>query len=204
MIQNSCKVIGLTGGIATGKSTVTNILLENGFKVIDADKIAREVVEIGKPAYNKIVQVFGDDIVDLNGNIDRAKLGKLVFDNDNARMILNKIVHPRIFDEIKKRIEMLSKGNKVIFVDVPLLIEELDNSKRYGLEYDEIWLVYVAQDTQIERLIKRDNISYEDAYKRVIAQMPIELKKNFADVVIENSEGIKDLRNKVKKLINSL
>jgi dephospho-CoA kinase len=204
MIQNSCKVIGLTGGIATGKSTVTNILLENGFKVIDADKIAREVVEIGKPAYNEIVQVFGDDIVDLNGNIDRAKLGKLVFDNDNVRMILNKIVHPRIFDEIKKRIEMLSKGNKVIFVDVPLLIEELDSSKRYGLEYDEIWLVYVAQDTQIERLIKRDNISYEDAYKRVIAQMPIELKKNFVDIVIENNEGIKDLRNKVKKLINSL
>lgn len=202
MKQNKCIVIGLTGGISTGKSTVTKIIIENGFKVIDADKIAREVVEIGKPAYEDIVRVFGEEILDKNFNIDRKKLGSIIFNNKEYRMKLNAIVHPRVFQTMREKLMDYSIENAVVFLDIPLLIEEMDIINGYGITFDEIWVVYTKENIQIERLMDRDNISYQDAYKKIKSQMPIEQKIKYANRIIDNNNGLNELVVQVKKLLN--
>ena len=202
MKQNKCIVIGLTGGISTGKSTVTKIIIENGFKVIDADKIAREVVEIGKPAYEDIVRVFGEEILDKNLNIDRKKLGSIIFSNKEYRMKLNAIVHPRVFQTMREKLKDYSIENAVVFLDIPLLIEEMDIINGYGINFDEIWVVYTKEKIQIERLMDRDNISYQDAYKKIKSQMPIEQKIEYANRIIDNNNGLNELAVQVKKLLN--
>ena len=202
MKQNKCIVIGLTGGISTGKSTVTKIIIENGFKVIDADKIAREVVEIGKPAYEDIVRVFGEEILDKNLNIDRKKLGSIIFSNKEYRMKLNAIVHPRVFETMREKLKDYSIENAVVFLDIPLLIEEMDIINGYGINFDEIWVVYTKEKIQIERLMDRDNISYQDAYKKIKSQMPIEQKTEYANRIIDNNNGLNELAVQVKKLLN--
>ena len=163
MKPNDCKVIGITGGIASGKSTVTDILIAEDFKVIDADKIANEVVQIGKPAYVEIVKTFGTEILELDLNINRKKLGQLVFNDSTPLKKLNTIVHPRIFEEIVYSIDKYCKNESVIFLDVPLLIEELDNFKSYDVNLDEIWLVYIEREEQLKRLMNRDKFNYEEA-----------------------------------------
>ena len=202
MKQNKCIVVGLTGGISTGKSTVTNIIIEDGFKVIDADKIAREVVEIGKPAYEDIVRVFGEEILDKNLNIDRKKLGSIIFSNKEYRMKLNAIVHPRVFQTMREKLKDYSIENAVVFLDIPLLIEEMDIINGYGINFDEIWVVYTKEKIQIERLMDRDNISYQDAYKKIKSQMPIEQKTEYANRIIDNNNGLNELVVQVKKLLN--
>ena len=203
MIQNRPKVIGLTGGIATGKSTVSKILQEKGLPVIDADIIARQVVEVGQFAYKDIVDSFGECILNEDSSINRQKLGEAIFNNMDRRLLLNRIVHPRIMEEIKKKIEELSRNSDVIFLDIPLLIEEKKNIISSGVEINEIWLVYTSEDIQIERLMKRDNIDYLSALKRIKAQMPIEDKKKLADVVIDNTKDIKYLIDMIKLLISA-
>jgi dephospho-CoA kinase len=203
MIQNKPKIIGLTGGIATGKSTVSKLLQEKGLPVIDADVLARQVVEVGKPAYRDIVTNFGEHILNDDGNIDRQKLGTIIFDSMEHRILLNKIVHPRVMEEIKKRIKELSIISNVIFLDVPLLIEEKDNISSYGIEIDEIWLVYTSYDIQIERLMKREGIDYHNALKRIKSQMSIDKKKKFADIVINNSKDIEHLSKSIDLLISA-
>ena len=202
MKQNKCIVVGLTGGISTGKSTVTNIIIEDGFKVIDADKIAREVVEIGKPAYEDIVRVFGEEILDKNLNIDRKKLGSIIFSNKEYRMKLNAIVHPRVFQTMREKLKDYSIENAVVFLDIPLLIEEMNIINGYGINFDEIWVVYTKEKIQIERLMDRDNISYQDAYKKIKSQMPIEQKTEYANRIIDNNNGLNELAVQVKKLLN--
>lgn len=202
MKQNKCIVIGLTGGISTGKSTVTNIIIEYGFKVIDADKIAREVVEIGKPAYEDIVRVFGEEILDKNLNIDRKKLGSIIFNNKEYRIKLNAIVHPRVFQTMREKLKDYSIDNAVVFLDIPLLIEEMETINSYGITFDEIWVVYTKEKIQIERLMDRDNISYQDAYKKIKSQMPIEQKIEYANRIIDNNNGLNELVVQVKKLLN--
>ena len=202
MKQNKCIVVGLTGGISTGKSTVTNIIIEDGFKVIDADKIAREVVEIGKPAYEDIVRVFGEEILDKNLNIDRKKLGSIIFSNKEYRMKLNAIVHPRVFQTMREKLKDYSIENAVVFLDIPLLIEEMNIINGYGINFDEIWVVYTKEKIQIERLMDRDNISYQDAYKKIKSQMPIEQKTEYANRIIDNNNGLNELVVQVKKLLN--
>ncbi|WP_204260310.1 dephospho-CoA kinase [Caloranaerobacter azorensis] len=117
-------MIGLTGGIATGKSTVTRLLREFGYVVIDADKIAKEVVDVGKRAYLDIVKEFGEDILDENNRIDRKRLGEIIFKDEKKRRKLNQIVHPIVIQEMIDKIEQLSDDKDVIFLDIPLLIEE--------------------------------------------------------------------------------
>jgi len=201
MKRNSCKVIGITGGIASGKSTVTELLMKESFKVIDADKIAREVVEIGKPAYTEIVNTFGVEILESDLNINREKLGKLVFNDSNLIDKLNKIVHPRIFEEIVHLIDEYCKSESIIFIDVPLLIEELDNFKLYDVNIDEIWLVYIDREEQLKRLIKRDKYGYQEAIARINSQMSLEKKREYATVTIDNNSGINELIIQVKKLV---
>ncbi|NMB27813.1 MAG: dephospho-CoA kinase [Tissierellia bacterium] len=201
MIQSDFKVIGLTGGIATGKSTVANIIKGYGYKVIDADRIARDVVEMGKPAYKKIVKDFGEKILNKDKSLNRKKLGDIIFKDKSLREKLNNIVHPYVFKTIKGLIIEYSQSEKYIFVDVPLLIEEIDKFKEYGIYFDEIWLVYTDEEAQLNRLIKRDMLNEKEALKRIKAQMPIDLKREYATKIIDNRGNIKTLKKQMEKVI---
>ena len=200
MIQSDIRIIGLTGGIATGKSTVANIIKEYGYKVIDADKIARDVVKKDKPAYKKIVQNFGQEILSEDKSLNRKKLGGIIFRDELLRKKLNNIVHPYVFKAIKGLIIEYSQSEKYIFVDVPLLIEEIDKFKEYGIYFDEIWLVYTDKATQLDRLIKRDSINKEEGLKRIKAQMPIDLKREYATKIIDNRGSFEALKKQMEKV----
>src|SRR5699024_4215946 len=144
MIQNNCKIIGLTGGIASGKSTVSNILKDKGYKIIDADIIAREIIEINKPAYKDIINFFGDSIINKDKTINREELGNIVFSDSDSLKILNNITHPYIYKSMKEYIKKYCDKN-ILFLDIPLLFEEIDEIKKYSIGFDEIWLVYTDE-----------------------------------------------------------
>lgn len=203
MNQNRIKIIGITGGIATGKSTVSGIIVNMGYKVIDADKIAKDVVKIGKPGYQKIIDVFGKGILDENCNINRKKLGRLIFEDSILREKLNNIVHSFVLESIKDLINKY-RNESIIFVDVPLLIEEMDKLNEYEITFDEIWLVYVDESTQLDRLIKRDLISKDEAIKKIRAQIPIELKREYATRIIDNRKDLETLEEQVKNIVDKL
>lgn len=188
------KYIGITGSISTGKSTVTEYLLSKGLKVVDADKIAREVYDT-KEVFEKTVKAFGKDIL-KDGKIDRIKLGKKVFGNKEALYTLSTIVHPQILLNVKR--EALSYDDDVVFLDIPLLIEMIDEIRK-AINIDEIWVVYIPEELQIKRLMARDNISKDLALKKIRSQISIEEKKSVADVVIENTGTLKDLYDRVDR-----
>ena len=204
MKQNKCLLLGLTGGISTGKSTVSNILKNKGYKVIDADKIAKEVVEVSMPAYEEIVDYFGEDILLMDKTIDRKKLGKLIFNNINLREKLNSIVHPYVFRAIKENINYYCEKEKLVFLDIPLLFEQIELLKKHSIIFHEIWLVYTDEETQIERLMKRDTISRREAIAKIKAQMSIEEKKNRSSRIIDNSGIIEELYGQIDKLLEEL
>ncbi|MGB4314020.1 MAG: dephospho-CoA kinase, partial [bacterium] len=157
--EGKMRVIGLTGGIATGKSTVSRMLAEKGLPIVDADLIAREVVEPGKPAYREIVQTFGGEILQADGTLNRKLLGKLVFGDPARLQTLNQITHPRIREEIEGRLQALrDKGTELAVLDAPLLIEA-------NLQplVDEVWVVTCPRELQIKRLQERDNLSVPEA-----------------------------------------
>ncbi|SHM55984.1 dephospho-CoA kinase [Caldanaerovirga acetigignens] len=191
------RVIGLTGGIASGKSTVSKMLREKGAYIIDADEIAKEIVKPGKPAWEDIVRHFGKEILDESGNILRKKLAKIVFSDEKELSVLNRITHPRIVEEIKRQLEECKKRNeKIVVIDAALLLE-------IGLDVlvEEVWVVAVDEKTQIERLIKRENyISYAEAVERIRAQMPLEEKLKFATRIIDNSRDIEDTQKQVDEI----
>jgi len=177
------KVIGLTGGIASGKSFVATILESCGAVVVDADLLAREVVKPGEPAYRAIVETFGEGVVQQDGALDRKALGRIVFADSAARKVLEELTHPVIAERAAARIEReRSRGTPVVFYMVPLLIEAGLTSM-----VDEIWLVFVTREVQVERLMKRDTISQEEALRKMAAQMPLHEKAAYADVIIDNS-----------------
>lgn len=204
MTLNNCKIIGLTGGIATGKSTVSNLLIEKGYKLIDADKIAREVVEIDKPAYLKIVEEFGESILLEDKTIDRKALGNIIFNDNFFREKLNQITHPHIFKTIKLNIHKLCKEESIIFLDIPLLFEQFDLLKEYDIRFNEIVLVYVDEKTQIERLVNRDFISKEQAINKIRSQMPIVEKRSRSSKTIDNTGDIENLKKQVDILLLEL
>ncbi|SDZ32297.1 dephospho-CoA kinase [Proteiniborus ethanoligenes] len=204
MTQNKTKIIGLTGGIGTGKSTVSKIIQEKGFPVIDADLIAREVVNIGEPAYIETVKSFGETILRDDGSIDRKKLGSIVFNDTNLRHRLNSILHPQINKKMKEETFKYSLLYRVVFLDIPLLIEELENLNSSGLLFDEIWLVYADETTQLKRIIERDKTDLADAIRRINAQKSIEEKLKYADVVIYNTGSIKELIDNVNKALEEV
>lgn len=197
MSQN--KIIGLTGSISTGKTQVSNYLRDRGEKVIDADLIAREVVDLG-PVKEKIKEAFGNDIY-KDDELDRKALGEIVFRDKEKRQVLNEIEHPEIYrlilEEIKK-----SKGR--VFVDIPLLFESEELNKKYNLNFDEIWLVYVDKKEQIKRLMKRDDISEDFALEKINSQMSLEEKKKLADLVIDNSRDLEDTFRQVEENLKRL
>lgn len=179
-------VIGLTGGIASGKSTVSAMIKELGIVVIDADLEARHAVEPGEKAYEEIVRHFGQSILEENGAIDRPKLGAIVFNDEDKRKLLNSIVHPAVRERMaEKRKCAEAAGEPVIVMDIPLLFE----SKLTGL-VEKIILVYVDDAMQLQRLINRNELSEEEASARIRSQMPLRDKIELADAVIDNSGTI--------------
>ncbi|MDU2373845.1 MAG: dephospho-CoA kinase [Peptoniphilus harei] len=197
MSQN--KIIGLTGSISTGKTQVSNYLRDRGEKVIDADLIAREVVDLG-PVKEKIKEVFGDDIY-KDDELDRKALGEIVFRDKEKRQVLNEIEHPEIYRIILEEIKN-SKGR--VFVDIPLLFESQHLNEKYGLVFDEVWLVYVNRETQVKRLIKRDRISRGYALEKINSQMSVEDKKIMADVIIDNSGSLEETFKQVEENLKRL
>ena len=159
MKHTKCMIIGLTGGIASGKSTVSSILIEKGFRVIDSDKISREVVDIGEPAYEELVDYFGEVILNNDGRLNRQKLGDIVFTDEKLLQVLNSITHPYIFKELKEQIYDKCVEFNIIFVDIPLLFERYDEFITQGIIFDEIWLIYVDKETQLDRLMLRNNLN---------------------------------------------
>ncbi|HDR7736441.1 dephospho-CoA kinase [Bacillus cereus] len=190
-------VIGLTGGIASGKSTVSEMFRELSIPVIDADVIAREVVEQGKPAYNKIVEVFGAEVLQQDGELDRPRLGSIVFYNEEKRLQLNKIVHPAVREEMNRQKEMYIKEDmQAVVLDIPLLFE----SKLTSL-VDRVLVVAVKPHTQLERLMKRNNFSEEEATARIQSQMPLEEKVKNADEVINNDGTIMGTKTQLQVIL---
>jgi len=189
-------IIGLTGGIASGKSTVSSMLAEKGAVIIDADRIARELVQPGKPAWQEIVDWQGCSVLLENGTINREKLGRLVFNDVQARCKLNKIIHPKVREEMACRTEVVIRDNPkaVLVYDVPLLIES-------GMQdmVDLVVLVYVTPGIQLKRLQKRDNLLREEAKLRILSQMPLEDKKKYAFTVIDNSASVKNTARQVDR-----
>lgn len=205
MKPNNIKIIGLTGGIATGKSTVSEILKNNGYTVIDADIIAREVVRIGKPSYEKIKESFGNGVLLENKEIDRKKLGSIVFNDIYKLSLLNELTHPYIYEEILNQINKNKEKNRqIIFIDIPLLFEEEDKIKKSGIEFDQIWLVASDEDIQVQRLMKRDKISKEEAIKKINLQMNLKEKIDKSDLVIYNNSSKKELEVTVLKTLRRI
>lgn len=188
------KVLGVTGGSGSGKTVVCRILKEQGGKIIDADKITRKLQEPGQPVYNEIREYFGDDIIVADGTIDRRKLGKIVFAEREQRSVLNRIVHTRVSQEIKKRIETYRKQGDVPFavLDVPIPVEEgfFDTA-------DCIWAVVANDDLRIARLMKRMEIPEEEAQRRIAAQMTNREYEEIADVTILNETSVEELKKLV-------
>lgn len=192
--------IGLTGGIATGKSTVSNYIEELGWPVVDADLVAREVVQKGSEGLGEVVKAFGPEILTPDGTLDRAQMRKLVFKDRQKRQLLEGLLHPRIQRRTaQKRDELEASGYKVAVYDVPLLFE-----KNLQGQFDQTVLVYVAPELQRQRLMARDGISQDDADRLISSQMPIDQKRPLATRVIENSGTKKDLQAQVQELVQEI
>ncbi|HEK6564496.1 TPA: dephospho-CoA kinase [Staphylococcus aureus] len=190
------KVIGLTGGIASGKSTVSELLSVFGFKVVDADKAAREAVKKGSKGLAQVREVFGDEAIDENGEMNRRYMGDLVFNHPEKRLELNAIIHPIVRDIMEEeKQEYLKQGYNVI-MDIPLLFEnELENT------VDEVWVVYTSESIQMDRLMQRNNLSLEDAKARVYSQISIDKKSRMADHVIDNLGDKLELKQNLERLL---
>lgn len=185
-------VAGLTGGIASGKSTVSVFLEDAGAVIVDADRIARKVVQKGRPAWREIVDTFGPSILLPDGEINRILLGDIIFNDPARKQVLNRIVHPDVILETATRLAEIEKNqpDRVVILDVPLLIE---SGMDAGLS--DIIVVYVPESVQIQRLMQRDALTEEQALARIRSQMPIEEKKKRATIVIDNSGSRENTRN---------
>ncbi len=193
-------VVGLTGGIASGKSMVSDMLSALGALIIDTDKLSREVTLPGKPAWQEIVDRFGKEILDADSQINRKCLGQIVFADSQARAVLERITHPRIEAEVMAVINNAKwRGCASVVLDAPLLIEAGWQNK-----VDVVWVVFVDEQTQLDRLMLRDNISYEDAMARINAQLSLAEKLKYADVVIDNSASQEQTRKQVIRAWNTL
>jgi dephospho-CoA kinase len=189
------RVLGLTGGIGSGKSIVAQMFARLGAVVIDADQLAREVVEPGQPALQEIAATFGRDVLLPDGRLDRPKLAGIIFADAVARAKLDAITHPRIRTRIDELIKARRSGPGVLIVDIPLLYE---NKRTRSVE--KVIVVWVDPQTQLRRIRQRDGLSVEAARQRIAAQMPIEAKRARADHVIDNSGTKEDTRRQVEAI----
>lgn len=190
------KIIGLTGGIASGKSTVTRTLLDLGAIIIDSDELAHNIMKPYKPAWKDIVKIFGTEILNHDETINRDRLGQIVFNDPDKLRELNQITHWRIAERYKEDLRLIrkEKPEAIVVMEIPLLYET--HAERIC---DEVWVVWVDRETQMERLMKRDGISREDALKRIEAQMDLDEKARLADVVIDNRHSIEETNETATK-----
>lgn len=185
-------VIGLTGGIASGKSTVARMMEKLGAVIIDADKISHKVLKKGQPGYLPVIKKFGNGIISKNGEIDREELGNIVFEDPAQKKRLEQILHPLIITEIKNKIKEYETEDRIVVVDAPLLFEtNLENL------FDKILVVYCDKNTQLKRLIKRNNIDLKKAKNMINSQISLKKKKKLADIVIDNRGTKEKLRQQV-------
>lgn len=190
------KVIGLTGGIASGKSTVSELLTAHGFKVVDADVAARQAVAKGTKGLEQVKALFGEAAIDKDGNMDRAYVGDVIFNHPEKRLELNEIVHPIVHDIMQQEKEDYLKQGFNVIMDIPLLFEnELQDT------VDEVWLVYTSESIQIERLMERNDLSMEDAKARVYSQISIDKKRRMADHEIDNRDTKLELKQNLEQLL---
>lgn len=190
-------IIGLTGSIATGKSTIANELINIGYTVIDADQSARTVVEPGEEANLKIREVFGDEVFTEDGHLNRPKLGEIIFNDEQKRKQLNGIVHPAVrADMLKQKDQAFADGKQTVFLDIPLLFE---SELQWMVE--KVLVVYAPEAIQKERLMKRNDYNEQEAASRIASQIPVEKKRQQADAVIDNSGTIEQSIKQLHVLI---
>ena len=190
------KIIGITGGIASGKSTVTNFLRQRGFQVVDADALVHQLQKPGGRLFKALVQHFGQEIILENGELNRPLLASLIFSNTEEREWSKQIQGEIIREELASLRDNLAQQESVFFMDIPLLFEQ-----DYSSWFDETWLVYVDRDVQLKRLMKRDQLSKELAEARLSAQWPLEEKKGLASQVIDNNGSQDQLLAQVNSLL---
>ena len=200
MKQNKIYIIGLTGGIATGKSTVSNVLKQAGIKVIDADLVSREIMEPYKEGWYEVVGYFGDDYVNDDFTIKRKMLADRVFSNADDLVKINSLLHPIIINKIQDKVAEYEKaGIKLVFIDAPLLFETgIDD------DCDEVWLLVCGIDEQIRRVMQRDGLSYEQAEKIIHNQMSDADKRQRADRVIDTSDSLESTIRHIKVLLEEI
>lgn len=193
-------ILGLTGGIATGKSTVAKMFIEKGIPVIDTDLISRNLLNKGTEVYYEIVNSFSSEILLSSLDINRKKLGRIIFSNPQKRAKLNEIIHPKVKEIVDSEISKYENlGTKVIVIDIPLLFET-----NYQEIVDKTIVVYTSLNQQLNRLISRDNISKEYAQMKINAQMSLSEKVDLADYVINNSFSILDTKRDFNKILKDL
>lgn len=191
-------IIGLTGSIATGKSTVSSLIENLNVPIIDADKIAREVVKPGRKAYHNIIKEFGPNILQNDQMLNRQKLGEIIFQNQKKRELLNKIVHPDVREEMQKQRDHYVKlGVKSVVLDIPLLFESKLTSYVH-----KIIVVFVQKELQLKRLMARDHLTEKEALRRINSQIPISEKIKLADAIIDNNRTKKATSNQVKNILS--
>lgn len=193
--------VGLTGSISVGKTFVCEVFREMGCRVLDADIVARNVVERGTPGLAKIVDVFGDGVLDADGSLDRARMASIVYADEDKRLLLNSIIHPLVFEAQNTWLERqeIEDPHGIAIVDAALMIESGGHKR-----YDRLIVVWCRADIQLTRLIDRNRLPEDEARKRIAAQMPQEEKKRYADHLIDTSNGFEDTRRQVREVYEKL
>lgn len=190
------KIIGITGGIASGKSTVTNFLRQKGFEVVDADALVHQLQKPGGRLFQILVEHFGEKVLLEDGKLNRPLLASLIFSNSEEREWSKETQGKIIREELGSLRDKLAQTDDVFFMDIPLLFEQ-----DYASWFDETWLVYVSRDTQLDRLMNRDQLSKESAETRLASQWPLEEKKKFATYILDNNGSREQLLSQVVTLL---
>ena len=193
------RIIGITGGIASGKSTVTEFLRQQGYQVIDADQVVHELQEPGGRLYQALLSAFGPAILQEDGRLNRPKLGAMIFGNPQLLAQSSQLQNEIIREELARRRDLLAETEDFFFMDLPLLFElEYDNW------FDQIWLVDVTEETQLSRLMTRNALSQEEAEKRIAAQLSLQEKRNRADVLIDNNGPLELTQEQLREALQKL
>jgi dephospho-CoA kinase len=201
------RIVGLTGGIGSGKSTVAAMFEKLGAVVVDADAIVHELQARGQPLLDEIAAEFGPQVLAPDGALDREALGAIVFRDVDARQRLNRLVHPKVGAEFARRLQAArDAGAALVVLDIPLLFESrrAGSSGASALPFDATVLVWVPRETQIERQLAREGYGQDEAERRVAAQMPIDEKRELADHVIDNSGSLAETERQVRELYAQL
>ena len=193
------RIIGITGGIASGKSTVTEFLRQQGYQVIDADQVVHELQEPGGRLYQALLSTFGPAILQEDGRLDRPKLGAMIFGDPELLAQSSQIQNQIIREELAGRRDLLAETEDIFFMDLPLLFE-----LQYEDWFDQIWLVDVTEETQLSRLMSRNALSQEEAEKRIAAQLSLQEKRKRADVLIDNNGSLEETRQQIRDALQKL